>query len=62
MGSWYAANYLYMTYRLSKAAVRPNVETACGPGNGVEIIKELYPASTKVYASDIFLRLLRKSG
>jgi len=41
------------------------VEAACGPGNGVDILRELLPADAKVLANDIsarFVEMVRAKG
>jgi ubiquinone/menaquinone biosynthesis C-methylase UbiE len=49
--------------RLSEAQVV--VEAACGPGNGVELLKQSLPATAKILANDIsasFVEIVRAKG
>ena len=70
LSDWYEANCLSMTSKIFRTAVSflslPTaatiIETACGPGNGVEILRELTPSHTKILASDLCPAFIEKLG
>ena len=57
--------YTSSLYRLLIPLLRLNesnciIEAGCGPGNGVEILREMIPVSIKIFASDLSEKMIEK--